>query len=253
VVVVAGIAAMGGAGCSSSSCGTDAGLSDAGGVVAALGCSDPDPGVVDYLDDMEDGNAMILGRDGRIGQWYTYHDKTDGTLNPDMMVVPVMEPIPGGRCHTSTKAMRVTGSGFSDWGAGFGFDLHYGTTAAGVPGEQPYDGSRFNGITFWARVGEMSVSAIQFGIGDDWSRPDGGHCTTDPTSGPTACYDDFGSLVTLSTTWQRYTFRFGQLQQRSFGLPRPALDTAALMSVELGIPPGAPAFDIWIDDIGFFE
>jgi len=215
------------------------------GVVAAIGCSDPEPGVVDYLDDMEDGNATILGRDGRIGDWYTFHDATAGTLNPDMGAKPVMEPIVGGRCGASTKAMRVTGSGFTDYGAGFGFTLKY------VGKETPYDATRFSGITFWARVGETSVTQIQLGIGDQWSRPDGGHCTIE--AGPMTCYDNFGSLLTFTPTWQRYTLRFGQTQQRNFGLPRAALDTTALMAVEFGIPPGAPVFDIWVDDIAFFQ
>ena len=253
---LAGLVAAG-AGCDSmSTCGTSlgaggagaGGAGGAGGQAAAAvgGCSDPDPGVVDYLDDMEDGNAMILGRDGRIGYWYTYHDPTAGTLNPDMGVDPVMEPIVGGRCGASAKAMRVTGSGFNDWGAGFAFSLKY---MAGK--EQPYDATRFSGITFWARIGETSTSQIQLGIGDQWSRPDGGHCTIE--AGPMTCYDTFGTLMTFTTTWQRYTVRFAQMQQRSFGLPRAALDTTALMTVEFGIPPGAPVFDIWIDDVAFFQ
>ena len=242
------ILVAGASGCESSSNCTPGGAGGAGGAPAAIGCSDPDPGVLDYLDDMEDGTASILGRDGRSGTWYTFHDKTDGKLNPAEGDPPVMEPIVGGRCGTSTRAMRVTGSGFTDYGAGFGFALKYG---AGK--EQPYDGSRFSGITFWARVGETSVSSIQLGIGDQWSRPDGGHCTLEPNLGPMACYDSFGSLMTFTTTWKRYTVRFGQMQQRNFGLPRPELDTANLLNVEFGIPPGAPVFDIWIDDIAFFQ
>lgn len=257
IVVFAG----GMAGCSSgASCG-DAGLPNGAGGAGgqglaesqALGCSDPDPGVVDFLDDMEDGNAMILGRDGRTGEWYTYHDLTDGTLNPIADAPPAMETIPGRRCGTSTKAMRVTGSGFTDWGAGFGFDMRYGTGDAGVSMELPYDASRFKGFTFWGRTGETSISTIRVGIGDQWSRPDGGICTIAPTMGPIACYDSFGASFTLTTVWQRYTIAFGQLQQRSFGLPRPALDTTAVLTFEVAIPPAAPVFDIWIDDVAFFE
>ena len=114
-----------------------------------------------------------------------------------------------------------------------------------------HDATRFTGITFWARIGETSVSAIQLGVSDQWSQPDGGHCTLE--AGPMACYDHFGKLMTLTPTWQRYTVRFAQMQQRNFGLPRDALDTTSLMTVEFGIPPGAPVFDIWIDDVAFFQ
>ena len=260
VAAVVGLAG-GTMGCSSAtSCGDASVPNGAGGaggqaVAAALatGCADPDPGVVDYLDDMEDGNAMILGRDGRQGEWYTYHDTTSGTLNPDMGTVPTMETIPGRRCGTSTRAMRVTGSGFTDWGAGFGFDMRYGPGDAGVSMQLPYDASRFRGFTFWGRIGDTSISTIRVGIGDRWSRPDGGVCTTIPTLGPNACYDTFGASFTLTTVWQRFSIDFGQLQQRSFGLPRPGLDTTAVMTFEIAIPPAAPVFDIWIDDVAFYR
>src|SRR3569623_2349179 len=150
-------------GCSpSTNCGdggaVDTGVSSAGGAggapstaALAAGCGDPAPGALDYLDDMEDGAARILGRDGRVGQWYTYHDATEGTLHPDQGTTPVMESIPGQRCGTSATAMRVTGSGFSDIGAGFGFALRSGTGAAGAAVELPYDASRFRGFAFWGR------------------------------------------------------------------------------------------------------
>lgn len=219
----------------------------------AVGCGDPPPGALDYLDDMEDGDARILGRDGRVGQWYTFHDATEGTLNPEQGTTPAMEPIAGQRCGTSAKAMRVTGSGFSDFGAGFGFALRYGPGDAGASMELPYDASRFRGVTFWGRIGETSIGTVRVSIGDKWSRPDGGVCTTTPASGPTACYDTFGAPFTLTTTWQRFSIDFGQLQQRAFGLPRPALDTSQVMNLEIAIPPAAPVFDIWIDDVAFYQ
>jgi hypothetical protein len=226
-----------------------AGGAGGAGSVAAIGCADPDPGVLDYIDNMEDGDNRILSRDGRVGYWYTYDDGTvGGKLNPDMGTAVVMEPIPGGRCGatTSTRAMRLTGGGFNDWGSAFAFSLKY------MGMELPYDGSRFKGLTFWARIGETSVDTIRVAFGDQWSRPDGGHCTTDPKNGPIACYDTFGSDVTLGRSWERHTVLFGQTQQRSFGLPRDTLDQTTLMTVEFAIAPGAPVFDIWVDDVAFF-
>jgi len=257
--------ALGAAGCTAATNCADAGpptpdpaASGAGGAggapsVAALaeGCADPAPGALDYLDDMEDGDARILGRDGRIGEWYTFHDTTQGTLNPDQGTTPAMEPIPGGRCGISTKAMRVTGSGFTDYGAGFGFSFHYGTGDAGVAMELPYDGSRYKGVTFWARIGDTSIGTVRMGIGDKWSRPAGGVCTIE--SGPDTCYDTFGASVTITGTWRRFTYDFGQLAQQGFGLQRPALDTTTLMTLEFDIPPASPVFDIWIDDIAFYQ
>lgn len=216
----------------------------------AIGCTDAPPGTLDLIDDMEDGNATLLGRDGRIGQWYTYHDPTTGQLNPAQDTTPPMEAIPGGRCTatTSTKAMRVTGSGWTDWGAGFGFALKY---TGGK--ETAYDATRFRGVTFWARIGEMSVAGIRLSVGDQWSRPAGGHCDETVTQGPTACYDTFGTDFTFDGTWRRYVAPFASMGQRNFGLPRPEIDLASLLTMEFNIPASSPAFDIWIDDVAFYE
>ncbi len=221
-------------------------------VLNAMGCTDPDPGILDVIDNMEDGDALVLARDGRTGGWYTYHDETPGTLNPDMGTPPAMETIVDGRCGTSTRAMRVTGTGFSNWGAGFGFAFKSVQTDAGYT-SGPYDISAYRGVTFWARAGESSITAIRLGIGDQWNVPQGGHCEATELSGPTACYDNFGSSVALSTIWKRYTVLFGELQQRSFGMPRPALDVTAAHLIEFNIPPSAPVFDIWIDDVALFK
>jgi hypothetical protein len=215
-------------------------------------CTVPDPGTLDYLDDMEDGDQFILPKGGRVSIWYTYDDLTAGTLNPAADTMFPMEAITEPRCGTSKRAMRVTGSGFSDWGSGFGFSLKV-AMMNGEYVDTPYDASAARGITFWARKGETSVGSIRFAVGDQYSNPAGGHCDKSITSGPTACYDAFGSTLMLTEKWQRFTFNFGQLAQRDFGLPRSTLDVANLTDVQFGVPPAAPVFDVWIDDIAFFQ
>lgn len=222
------------------------------GAMTALGCSDPEPGELDFLDNMEDGDAQILPRGGRMAGWFTYKDSTAGVLNPDVGVIPVMESIPGGRCAISTRAMRVTGSGFSEWGAGFGFSFK-SVMRDGVWSSDPYDISAYSGITFWARIGEMSIDGVRLAVSDNWSVPQGGQCDVSIPSGATACWDHFGTTVMLAQTWKRFTFRFGELTQRNFGIPRPTLDAAAAHSVEFQIPASSTAFDIWIDDIALFR
>jgi hypothetical protein len=215
-------------------------------------CALPDPGALDVIDNMEDGDDVILARDGRTSIWYTYHDATAGTITPQPDMMFPMEAIPEARCGTSRRAMRATGSGFSDWGAGFGFSFKI-AMLNGAYVDTNYDASAARGITFWARSGETSVSSIHFGIGDQYSDPAGGHCDVSLTSGPTACFDDFGATVALTTKWQRFSYNFGELGQRSFGIPRPTLDVANVTNVEFGIPSAAPVFDIWIDDIAFYQ
>lgn len=236
-------------GCGSSGA-SNADGGDGGGTPAY--CSTPAPGDVDYIDDMEDGNAEILGRDGRVSQWYTYNDGTEGEQLPVPDAPPAMETIPGGRCTFSTKAMRVTGSGFSKWGSGFGFDFRTMLLPTGY-GATTYDGTAYRGITFWARVGDPSITTVWFGVGDQWSIPTGGHCDATITSGENACYDVFGTSVALTTEWKRYAFEWGQLGQRSFGLRRPELDVANLFNAHFDVPVSAPVFDVWIDDVAFFK
>jgi hypothetical protein len=217
----------------------------------AIGCTDPDPGALDFIDNMEDGNALISIRGGRNGSWYTFHDPTTGVLNPDMGTVVEMEMIPEARCGVSNRSIRVTGSGFNQWGSGFGFSFR-SVQVDGVYTTAPYDASAARGITFWARIGETSVNTIRMGIGDEWSVPLGGHCDVTQTAGSTACWDHFGESIALTPLWTRYTFQFGELQQRSFGMPRPALAVAAVHFVEFTMPAGAPVFDIWVDDVSLF-
>jgi hypothetical protein len=236
-------------GCGNFSARSPDGGGDGGGTPAY--CATPDPGTLDYIDDMEDGNPNILGRDGRVSQWYTYNDGTVGVQQPVPNVAPPMESIPGSRCSFSTEAMRVTGSGFTNWGSGFGFDFK---TAFGDNGyaASTYDGTAYRGITFWARVGDPSIATIWFGVGDQWSIPSGGNCDETITNGPTACYDVFGTTVELTTEWKRYAFQWGQLGQRAFGLPRPELDVAHLFNAHFDVAP-SPVFDVWIDDIAFYK
>lgn len=259
-IVVVALAAFGaGAGCADSPAriGTDAGGqtgdAGAGGDATLSGqCNVPDPGPLDFIDDMEDGNASIIWRQGRNSEWYTYHDPTDGILVPNQGAAVAMETIPGARCSYSFRAMRVTGSGFSEWGAGFGFDFLVVSGPNGYA-KTAYDGTFARGVTFWARVGDPSITAVRFGVGDQWSAPEGGHCKMDVTSGPTACYDSFGALVPLTTEWRRYAFSWTQLGQRMFGLSRPELDTANLFDLHFDIAMSAPVFDVWIDDIAFYR
>ncbi len=215
-------------------------------------CAVPDPGPLDFIDDMEDGNATIIARQGRNSEWYTYHDPTAGILVPDMGAPVVMEPIPGDRCGYSRRAMRVTGSGFSEWGAGFGFAFRYASGPNGYA-KTAYDGTFARGITFWARVGDPSITLVHFGINDQWSAPEGGHCDMTVTAGPTACYDSFGAMIPLTTEWRRYAYSWGQLGQRMFGMPRTEIDVATIYDLHFDVAMSSPVFDVWVDDIAFYK
>jgi hypothetical protein len=216
----------------------------------ALGCNDPDPGVLDYIDNMEDGDYLVLMRDGRNGGWYTYADDTAGTINPPRSMEFPMESIPEPRCGTSTKAMRVTGSGFTDWGSGFGMSMRTVLTN-GVYHGGPYDATTARGVAFWARAGESSITTVRVNVVDSFSSGESGLCDPAVPSGDAACYDHFGDSVVLTTQWKRYVLMFNMLQQRNFGRQRTALDLPTIMNLEFNMAAGASVFDIWIDDPAF--
>jgi len=79
--------------------------------------------------------------------------------------------------------------------------------------------------------------------------PDGGICKTNVT-GPTACYDHYGSRITLTSDWKKYTLSFSQISQDGWGHAGTAFDPASLYEVLFQIPVNA-TFSIWIDDIAF--
>jgi hypothetical protein len=227
------------------------GLGPDGGAATALGCASPPPGNLTLIDDMENGDNQILVASGRSGYWYTYDDGSAGLLNPAAMSRSFsMEPIPGGRCGVSQKAMRMTGSGFMTWGCGMGFFFALGPSGTDIG---LYDASGTKGITFWAKVGELSVKDAVLLVGDQWTDPAGGHCDATVQTGPTACYDSFSAPLTLTTSWQRYSFTWAELVQRMFGLQRAAPDVANLATVNFQLGASSSVFDVWIDDVAFFQ
>jgi hypothetical protein len=57
----------------------------------------------------------------------------------------------------------------------------------------------------------------------------------------------------LTTSWQRYSFTWSELVQRMFGLQRAAPDVANLATVNFQVGASSSVFDVWIDDVAFFQ
>jgi len=218
-----------------------------------LACDDPGDAInpAAVLSDFEDGSAQLPNRQGRIGAWWVSGDMTPGGVaKPLGEAAPEVIP-QGGRCG-STRALHVTGSGFLDWGADVSVTFNWGATDAGADGARAWNGSAYQGLTFWARLGATSGSSVRFALADQYERPEGGFCTVDG-SGP-GCWDTFGvDLPYLDTTWRKYKIYFSDLTQRGFGYtsPKGKLDTSALYQFQLELPAGA-IFDLWFDDPTFF-
>ena len=215
-----------------------------------------DNGPVDptlLIDDFEDGSFVAPPIAGRMGGWYTSGDATPSASMRPLGNAPP-DPIPGGRCG-SRRALHVSGAGFNDWGSQVNLAMHFGANAAGVSEELPYDAAArgYQGVTFFARVGDTSVNTVRFAVADQYARPEAGLCV--PSSGPaTECYDTFGVLLsqTLSTEWKQFRIPWTGLAQRGFGLPGGiAPDASKLYDISFTFPDHA-VFDLWVDDISFY-
>lgn len=243
--------------------GTSSGLGGAGGLASAgmggmpLVCPDPNATVdpTAMIDDFEDGDGLVLVVDGRNGGWWTAADATGGTLVPAQTSLTNMPPTPERlaepRCG-SHYAMRITGEGFTDWGAILGVGLAYGTRPNGQPGTVPYDASARTGVDFWARVGDTSTNNVFFEVTDSNSEPDGGVCDVNGGIG-TECYDHFGvNLTNLDTSWHHYHIPFSGLSQRNFGVKADGVVTSAVYNLAFAFLSATDPFDFWVDDISFY-
>lgn len=188
------------------------------------------------IDDMEDQNGSILLNSS---SWYTYNDETMGAMQVPTVGDPfVMTKVPKAN-GASQYAANTTGSGFTTWGAGFGFDLNNdGAT------KKSYDSSAFAGITFWGLAGAGGTAAIRFNVGDSQTTPEAGNCTM--------CSDDFGANITFTGDWQQFTIRFSEMKTVNWSKQNlTAINKAALYYVHFQASQNT-TFDIWIDDISFF-
>jgi hypothetical protein len=214
------------------------------------GCEQDVVGPIDptlLVDDLEDRDGLVAEVGGRNGGWWVYSDASGGTLEPPANAVPVPVRVAGGRCG-SQFAMRVTGQGFTDWGAGVNIGFRYENGDLGA-----LDAGGYSGIRFWAKTGEQNTSAIRVQLQDASTYPVGGVCDPADRVGASACYNAHGTgLVPLSTEWQKYEIAFDRLSQRNlFGSPSP-FDKGGLYSIEWLMQPSS-VFDLWIDDVWFYE
>jgi hypothetical protein len=186
---------------------------------------------VELIDDMEDGDGTIDMIAQRGGVWFSFNDKTEGTQLPaaDAEIFAMSELLPAR--SGSHYAARSSGGGFTVWGAGIGFELY---------NQKAYDLSRYAGLTFWARRGPDTASALRFAVTDSATAPRGGQCDK--------CSDYFGVDLSLGTVFRRYTFTWQELTQEDWGDPQPNVNAAEVYGIRFQADP-LEDFDFWIDDI----
>jgi hypothetical protein len=190
----------------------------------------------EIISDLEDGTGHICEGNGRRGVWYAFNDSQStqwpAVTTPGTPISPSL--IPGGR-EESVRAMHTFGEGFSEWGAGIGFDLVFdGTTYS------TYDASAYDGISFWAKSesGPASIS-VRISTKATTLAKYGGTCLNEP------CYP-LSTELGLNAQWTYYFIPFARLDT---GGP---VERSQLTNVQF-MTPEERAFDFWVDDVRFFE
>ncbi len=189
------------------------------------------------IDDFEDANNVVSLLEGRTGALYTYVDTTGSTISPGAGSTFI--PALGGNAG-SARAAHFSGhlsSASTVWG-GFGADF--------LSPKAVYNASKYTGITFWAKKGSSTAnSGVRVKVPDRNTDAVGGICTS--------CSNDFGTDLTLSTTWTKFTIPFSSMtQQAGWGAPRPAhIDATGVVAVQFQVTTPGINYDTWVDDLSF--
>lgn len=183
------------------------------------------------IDDLEDGDSLIVAQDGRLGWWYTQTDGTSEHSPPDPWGPTSTDP----DTTTGQFAARLSGRDFRLWGATLGLTFNE---------ECPYDASVSPGIEFWAR----GVGRIRFRVTTMATVP----TDLDPGTCSDRCWDDFGTYIDLTESWTKYTMLWTDLSQEGWGEPA-EFDPVTLLAIVWQGGGSMSEFDIWVDDIQFID
>lgn len=186
------------------------------------------------IDDMEDGNATLLGSNG---DWFVFKDSSAGTITPPKEKPFTMSALSPAR-GASTKAAVVTVSGFTDWGAAFGFDFSY---VKGV--RQRTDLKQALAVRFWAKASKATTLRVQLPNVDTDTL--GGLCSGTAES---ACGAHFTKTVKVGTEWQQATVVFSELKQDLPGRHVPSFDKQHVYSMFFVLGPNQTV-TVWVDDL----
>jgi hypothetical protein len=183
--------------------------------------------------------------------WFGYDDATSDGGIPRSVVGAF-----GGCGGASDCAIHATGSGFTNYGAGMGFDLR------DAPGPVPVDATPYMGIQFSAKGTITGTRGPMYA-----SSPQTIHVKfVDPT---VRAGDDFGGYCSMlmNGTWTVCNLAFAALTRDGFGnttvpVATDVLDRGQLLKIQFEFskfsdPPDSGVvtpvgFDFWIDNISFY-
>jgi endoglucanase len=191
------------------------------------------------IDDGEDGNHQVSDVGGRAGYWYTFMDKVGSSITPKPEGQGGKFAMTQGGANRSQYAVNVKGK------VGSGEIVYAGVGVNFVDPKGPYDASKFEGISFWAKRGPGSTGKVRLKVPDASTDPDGKICS--------ACFNDFGKDLSLTEEWTKYTVAFADMRQLGgWGAPRPAhIDPHKVYGVQWQVNQPGATFDVSFDDLEF--
>jgi endoglucanase len=193
------------------------------------------------IDDGEDGNNQTKPAGERGGYWYTFIDPTNSgtTVWPEPGTQGGAFAMSEGGANGSKFAARAKGRVGTA-------DIVFGALGMNfVDPMAPYDASKYEGVSFWAKKGPGSYGKVRFKVPDVSTHEAGGVCRE--------CFNDFGATLLLTESWQRFVFPWRKLKQLpDWGSPRPhRIKPAKLFGMQWQVDQPGASFDIWVDDLEF--
>lgn len=181
------------------------------------------------LDDFEDGDRFFSAGPIR-GRWFLVSDSTTGTLSPatDDALVPTSAGANG-----STRSLHVSGSGFSKWGAGVQGSLNLSGCYVNATAQ--------TGVSLYAR----GTGTVLLSVATKQTTPtsDGGTCIG-------ACYDNFATSFTLTSSWKPYQIPWSMLHQSGWGTAT-TFQPSQLNYLQLSFDAGS-SMDLYFDEVQLY-
>ena len=220
------------------------------------------PRSVPLIDDFDEANRGGPSTGGyfnvncSVGSWYVYADTTPGASVTPVAGAPFTSSMPGN--GGAGYAAHVNGSGYADYGLGFGVNINTMGTAV-----MPYNAVGYTGITFsimGTSSGTDGVNMIRVSIPtpSTSSTGNGGTCVS---AAAAYCDGHWGKLIPLTGAWTKVTILFSELTKDpgAAGAPFSASTIIGMhwqvggkkADAVAGTPAVAAAMNVWVDDLAF--
>lgn len=192
---------------------------------------------LELIDDVEGAFPHLPEVAGRNGAWFAVHDDSNGQLLPAQALA--LQPARDG----SHYAVKLSGAGFTDWGAQLGVSLRAPATA--------YDASGSCGVRFLAKGTGSGWSLL---LSDRASVPQGGMCDVNAWGSESACYRFVGKPFDVGADWQEVVVLFDDLKLMLNPESSRALDKTALYDIIFNFYSSeGKAFELLVDDLSFIK